>query len=434
MNSHELSEQAVRKVFRHLLWFLILIYVLSYIDRINIGFAALSMNEDLGITATMFGIAGTCFYITYGLFETPSNMLLAKYGARRWFSRIMVTWGLASAATIFAVGPYSLYFLRALVGLAEAGMLPGVLLYLGYWIPQAHRARANAIFLCALPGAIMIGGPISGVILQMDGFLGMAGWRWLLLLEGLPSVFVGIWVFFRLADGPQDAKFLTPEEKDALIRRIEAEHAAREVPGGPPVSVWREVRTRTVALLSLSYFCVVASINTIGTWSPLIVKDLLGGTDRAILIGLVTAIPPLFTILALPFISARSDKSNDRIRYLIGSMMLAMAGWMFAAVSATPVFKMTGLTLCTIGTFSSQAVFWAMAAPLLSKRVQPVAIGIISTAGIGASVISPSIVGVLRDTTHSFNAGLWYAAGLLVLGIFAVLIIAGGRTARLKMA
>lgn len=200
---------AIKKAFRKLVPILVLLYVVAYIDRINVGFAALSMNEDLGLTAAMFGFASTAFYISYSLFEVPSNMMLARFGARLWIPRIMITWGIASTATMFVVGPYSLYFVRALVGLAEAGFLPGMLFYLGSWIPAAHRAKATAIFLAALPIAIMVGSPLSGLILHLDGRLGLDGWRWLFLLEGLPAIVLGIAAYFFLPNRPADATWLT---------------------------------------------------------------------------------------------------------------------------------------------------------------------------------------------------------------------------------
>jgi ACS family 4-hydroxyphenylacetate permease-like MFS transporter len=207
------SDPVVRKVFRRLMWFLFVLLVVAFIDRINIGFAALTMNRDLGLSAAAFGASITVFYAAYALCEIPSNLALARFGARVWIARIMITWGLASAATAFAVGMWSLYGLRLLVGVAEAGFQPGMFLYITYWFPQAYRARANAVFIMGAPVTIAIASTMSGFILGMDGFLGLAGWRWLFLLEGLPAVILGILCFFYLVDGPAQARWLSAADK-----------------------------------------------------------------------------------------------------------------------------------------------------------------------------------------------------------------------------
>jgi len=241
--------RVMAKVFRRLIGFLFVAYFFSYLDRINIGFAALSMNKDLALTATMFGLANTLFYLTYMLFEVPSNLLLERFGARIWIARIMVTWGLASTATMFATGPYSLYLLRALVGLAEAGFVPGVILYLSYWFPAAHRARAMALLMMAMPATFMVGSPVSGLILQLHGAFGIAGWRWLFLLEGLPSIILGIVTYFYLTDRPKDAKWLTPAERNIVQQALDSE--TRTAPAARTGSMWQELLGARVLLLSL---------------------------------------------------------------------------------------------------------------------------------------------------------------------------------------
>ena len=425
------EESAIRKAFRRLVPLLMLFYVMAYVDRINIGFAALSMNAELGLTATMFGFANTAFYIMFSAFEVPSNMMLAKYGARVWIPRIMITWGLASIATVFAIGPNSLYALRALVGLAEAGLLPGILYYMGYWFPQAHRARANGIFLAALPMALMVGSPISGLILQMDGFLGLAGWRWLFILEGLPSVALGFAVYFILPDRPKDAKWLSDAEKVSLQKRIDIEHAI-----APPQvgrvrhpNKWQEVRSFKVIALAVCYFCIIATANSLGIWAPQIVRELLGGTDRVVLVGFVTAIPPLFSIFAMQWVSRHSDLTNERTWHTVFSMMLTAVGWMIVALTPYPITKMIGLTLCSIGAYSAMCTFWAMAAHLLSRQSQAVGIALISSIGTVASIVSPSIIGFLRDLTASFNAGIWYTTILLIFGVTLMVAVTRPRPA-----
>jgi len=423
------EEAAIKKAFRYLVPWLMLFYVLAYIDRINIGFAALSMNAELGLTMTMFGLANTAFYVMFSLFEVPSNMMLAKYGARVWIPRIMITWGLASIATMFAVGPYSLYALRSLVGLAEAGLLPGIIYYMGYWFPQKHRARANAVFLSALPIALMVGSPISGLILQMDGFLGLAGWRWLFIIEGVPSVLLGFAVYFILPERPKEAKWLSEEEKTALQKRMDQEHVvAPPMVKARPATKWEEVKSFKIIALAVSYFCILATANSLGIWAPLIVQELLGNTDRYVLIGFVTAIPPLFSIAAMQWVSRNSDRLNERTWHTVLSMALGAVGWMLVALTPSPYTKMLGLTFCFMGTYSAMCVFWAMAAHMLSRQSQAVGIAFISSVGTLASMISPTIIGFLRERTESFNAGIWYTTILLLLGV-TLMIFAARRAA-----
>lgn len=425
------EEAAVKKAFRYLVPWLMLFYVLAYVDRINIGFAALSMNAELGLTATMFGFANTAFYIMFSLFEVPSNMMLAKYGARVWIPRIMITWGLASIATMFAIGPNSLYALRSLVGLAEAGLLPGIIYYMGYWFPQAHRAKANAVFLAALPMALMVGSPLSGLILQMDGLLGLAGWRWLFIIEGLPSILLGFAVYFILPSRPMEAPWLSQDERVALQKRIDIEHAvAPPVAGKPrPPTKWEEVKSFKVLALAVSYFCIIATANSLGIWAPQIVQELLGGTDRLVVVGFITAIPPFFSIIAMQWVSYNSDRLNERTWHTVLSMALCASGWMMVALTPSPVSKMIGLTLCSIGAYSAMCTFWAMASHLLTRQSQAVGIALISSIGTVASIVSPSIIGALRDFTESFNAGIWYATILLLLGVALMVVVTRQRPA-----
>lgn len=416
------GDSAVKKAFRRLVPVVVVLYVIAYIDRINISFAALQMNEDLGLTAAMFGFANTAFYITYSLFEVPSNMMLARYGARVWIARIMITWGLASTATMLVIGPNSLYFIRALIGLAEAGFLPGMLFYLGSWIPATHRAKANAFFLAALPISIMIGSPLSGLILQMDGWLGLDGWRWLFLIEGLPAIFLGVAVFYLLPDRPADAKWLSAQEQTALQARLNREQAgAQPLEGASKPSVWSTISSREVLTLGVVYFCLVATINTLGVWSPFIIKEVLNNTDHLVLIGFVGAIPPLLSIIGMLLFSAHSDRVGERNRYCAGLMALSVVGWAVVVFGTSPLVQMTGLSICYIGGFSAMALFWTAAGSLLPQATRAVSLAAVSTIGTLASILSPSIVGMLRDMTQSMVAGAWYSAGLLLVGTLSLL-------------
>ncbi len=411
---------AVRKVFQRIAIACSVIYVVAYLDRINTGFAALSMNKELGLTATAFGIANTTLFMMYAAFEVPSNMLLLRIGARRWLARIMITWGLASMATVFAVGPYSLYLLRALVGLAEAGLLPGLLYYISLWFPLAHRARANAIYLASLPLSLVIGGPVSGALLEMDGFLGVAGWRWLFLIEGAPAIILGVCVALWLPNRPAEARWLTDPEKEALQARLDQENAA-----GPAShsSAWKEIVRPQVILMALAYFGVLASASTLGVWTPQIVKELVGGS-RPLVIGLLTAIPPLVAVVFMQWVTKRSDRTKERIGHLMAVMAMAAVGWAMVVVMPLPGLKLAGLSLSASGVYAAMAIFWAAATQILGDRNRALGMAAIQSVAILASVVSPLIMGALRDATHNFYAGIWYATVMLVVGIclFAVAV------------
>jgi len=418
------SESVVRKVSRRLIPFLFLLYVFAYLDRINIGFAALSMNRDLGLTATMFGIANTIFYVGYMFFEIPSNLMLARYGARIWIPRIMITWGIASTATMFASSPASLYVIRFLVGVAEAGFVPGVLLYLTYWFPQSHRARANAVFMIAMPVTIALGASISGLILQWgDGALGLSGWRWLFLVEGLPSVVLGVVAAIYLTSRPADAKWLTEPEKAVL-------QASLAGPERPPsrASAWRELLGRDVILLSLAYFGLTMTLNTNATWTPTIAREALEGRSFSF-VGLVVAIPAFLTALVMPLWSARSDRKKERTLHIVLPMGLAAVGWVLVAASAEPWVRFAGLVGVSIGAFAAMAVFWTVPPTILSAAARPAGIAFISSCGIFASATSPLLVGRLRDLTGSFTASIFFVAAVLVAAAALVLAARGGHDA-----
>ena len=303
------DDRVFRKVFRRIIWFLFILLVVSFMDRINIAFAALTMNKDLGLNAAAYGMSLTVFYIAYTLFEIPSNLILAKVGARLWMARIMITWGLASAATMFAVGMWSLYGIRALVGIAEAGFLPGILLYLTYWFPRTCRARANALFIMGIPATIAIASTLSGVILQMHGIFGLAGWRWLFLLEGLPAVVLGVICLFYLDDGPAHANWLSDEEKREIASRLERDRALEQT-AATQRGILSQLGSRNVLLLSAAYFGLVTSLNANSTWVPQIVHGFAHSENFAV-IGLLTALPAVLTVAIMPLWGASSDRRNE---------------------------------------------------------------------------------------------------------------------------
>jgi MFS transporter, ACS family, 4-hydroxyphenylacetate permease len=423
------EEAAVaRKVYRRLTWFLVLLFICSYLDRINIAFAALAMNKDLGLTATMYGFAGSIFYVFYVLAEIPSNMMMPRFGARIWIPRIMITWGLASAATVFAVGPNSLYALRALTGLAEAGFMPGILLYLTYWFPSAYRARATGLFIMAQPITIMFGSSVSGLILDMHGFLGLAGWRWLFLLEGLPAVILGVIAFFYLDNRPEEAKWLSDREKAVLRNALaKSESTARhERTGQSPRGILGELFSAPVILLALTYLGLVVSLITNSTWVPQIVRAFVASQSYAT-VGLVAALPSLVAILIMPLWSGSSDRRQERRWHVMIPMGLAAVGWLCVATLSSPTLGLIGLIFCSVGTFAAQGIFWTLPATFLSPRARPVGIAMVNTIGMIGTTIGPVTVGWLKDMTGSFVSGLVFVASCVALGALCVLIVPRAR-------
>jgi MFS transporter, ACS family, 4-hydroxyphenylacetate permease len=423
-----------RKVFRRLIFFLFILLVVSFMDRINIAFAALTMNKDLGLSAAAFGVSLTVFYAAYTLFEIPSNLMLARVGARLWIARIMITWGLASAATMLAIGMWSLYGIRALVGLAEAGFLPGILLYLTYWFPRTCRARANALFIMGIPTTIAIASTVSGIILQMDGFLGLAGWRWLFLLEGLPAIILGIVCLFYLVDGPAHAKWLTEDEKREIASRLECDRAF-EQNAVTKRSILSQLGSLNVVLLSATYFGLVTSLSANSTWVPQIVQEVAHGASYVV-IGLLTALPAVLTVALMPLWGASSDRRNERDWHLRIAMLLAAIGWILVMAVDLPAVRYLGLVFVSIGSFCGLLTFWTLpvSAAILSPDARPAGIALINCIGIGGgSAIGPFVIGYLKDLTGSFTTGLVYVVAMLIVGMICATLVAAQTRAATAM-
>lgn len=408
----EIEQRVIKKLFRRLIVFLFVLFVFSFLDRINIGFAGLTMGKDLGLTATMFGLAATLFYVTYVLCGIPSNIMLGIVGARRWIASIMVLWGIASTCTLFATSPQTLYLLRMLVGIAEAGFLPGILVYLTWWFPAFYRARANALFMIAMPVTMMIGSLLSGYILALDGVMNLKGWQWLFLLEGLPSVLLGVATWFFLDDKPADARWLDEEEKQALQNMM-----ARERVSAAPAArtIWREALTPVVLLYTLAYFCLTNTLSAINIWTPQILQSFNRDSSN-IVIGLLAAIPQFCTIVAMILWSRRSDRRRERKRHMQLPYLFAAAGWLLASASAHPLIQLLGIIMASAGAFTAMAIFWTTPDQVISPQARAVALAVINAVGNIGSAVSPLLIGILRDTTGSFNAGLWFVAALLMLG------------------
>ncbi|MGC4733060.1 4-hydroxyphenylacetate permease [Providencia hangzhouensis] len=428
-NLTEPQQRVINKLFKRLIVFLFVLFVFSFLDRINIGFAGLTMGKDIGLTSTMFGLAATLFYATYVIFGIPSNIMLGIVGARRWIATIMVLWGIASTATMFATGPTSLYVLRMLVGIAEADFLPGILVYLTYWFPAYFRARANALFMIAMPVTMAFGSLASGYILGMDGILDLKGWQWLFLLEGFPSVILGVLVWFYLDDSPKKAKWLTQEDKDTLQEMMDQDQLELVQPHGSKShtalqnkSLWKEIFTPVILMYTVAYFCLTNTLSAINIWTPQIMQSFNEGSSNA-MIGLLTAIPQFCTILGMIYWSRRSDRLQERKMHTALPYLFAAAGWVLAAMTSHPVIQLIGIIMASTGSFTAMAVFWTTPDQSISLRARAIGIAVINATGNIGSAVSPLLIGWLKDQTGSFNSGLYFVAGLLVVGALLVIAI-----------
>lgn len=423
------QQSVINKLFRRLIVFLFVLFVFSFLDRINIGFAGLTMGKDLGLSSTMFGLATTLFYATYVIFGIPSNIMLGIVGARRWIATIMVLWGIASTATMFATGPHSLYVLRMIVGITEAGFLPGVLVYLTYWFPAYFRARANALFMIAMPVTTALGSLVSGYILSLDGIMSLKGWQWLFLLEGFPSVLLGIVVWFYLDDKPSKAKWLSKEDKDCLQEMMDSDNLQLVQPEGAcshsalqQPSMWREVFTPIVLMYTLAYFCLTNTLSAISIWTPQIMQS-FNQSSSNITIGLLAAIPQFCTIAGMIWWSKHSDRMQERKHHTALPFLFAAVGWLLASATDHSMIQLLGIVMASTGSFSAMAIFWTTPDQSISFRARAVGIAVINATGNVGSAVSPLLIGWLKDQTGNFNSGLYFVAGLLVIGAIIIWLI-----------
>ncbi|VEB70653.1 4-hydroxyphenylacetate symporter [Raoultella ornithinolytica] len=387
------------------------------------------MGKDLGLTSTMFGLATTLFYVMYVICGIPSNIMLSIVGARRWIAILMVVWGIASTATMFATGPNSLYALRMLVGIAEAGFLPGLLLYLTFWFPAQYRARANALFMIAMPVTMALGSLASGYILNLDGVLNLKGWQWLFLLEGFPSVLLGLVVWFWLDDSPDKAKWLTADDKACLKEMLDADRAAvqqsRLSEASLPLSqrsMLRELFTPVIMLYTLAYFCLTNTLSALSVWTPLILRS-FNEQSSNITIGILSAIPQICTIVGMIWWSKRSDRLKERKLHTLLPYLFAAAGWMLTASSSNPLLQFTGIVMASAGAFAAMVIFWTTPDQSISLRARALGIAVINATGMTGAALGPLLMGWLKDVTGNFNAGIFMVAGFLVLGAAVIALI-----------
>lgn len=397
--------------------FLFLCYVVAYLDRVNVGFAKLQMQADLRFSDTVYGIGAGIFFLGYFLFEVPSNLLLARAGARVWIARIMVGWGLVSSALMLAQGAASFYLLRFLLGVAEAGFFPGIILYLTYWYPARRRARMVALFMSGVAVAGVVGGPLSGSIMgALAGQWGLKGWQWLFLLEGLPSVLVGVWTLFYLDDGIRSATWLGEADKLALEREIAADGR-----GKAGLSLGQVFGSGAVWLLALVYFLFVMGLYGVSFWLPQLVKN--SGVKDVFDIGLLTAVPYVVAAVAMVLVARHSDRSGERRWHAAGAALAGALGLVAATVySDNTALALAALSVATAGILSTFPLFWSLPTALLGGAAAAAGIALINSVGNLAGFVSPFLVGAIKDATHSTAWGIYLLAASLLLGALLVLL------------
>jgi MFS transporter, ACS family, tartrate transporter len=401
-----LLESAYRKNVRHLVVLLSIAYVINFLDRNDIGYAGVTMNQALGLTATQFGWAAGVSIICYALLEVPSNLVMQRVGARLWLSRIMISWGVVASLTALAVGPKSLYAFRCLLGAAEAGYFPGVVLLISQWFPAQYRARALAWLLLAIPASSVIAGPLSGLLLGMNGLLGIAGWQWMFLLQGAPAVVVGFVTLRLLVDDPRDARWLTAAERAALIQALAAER--RERPRRNLVAAIKDLR---VLILTIVQFGFTLGTYGIVIWLPLMLK---GQNLSPQLIGLISAPPYVVATLGMLLWARYVDRHPNRIFHLTVTCALAMIGLAASVLSAELVERLLALTVALLGVSSARMIFWTIPSRFLAGAGAAGGIAFINSVGILGGFFGPLLMGRLRELTGSFGTGLLAMAGVLL--------------------
>jgi len=413
-----IASRTISRVRRRLIPFLATMYFVAYLDRVNVGFAALQMNAALGLSSHVFGTGAGVFFIGYFLFEVPSNFALARVGARRWLARIAIVWGFVSIAMLFITGPRSFYVMRFLLGAAEAGFFPGVVLYLTYWFPGPERARAVAQFSTASMAAGIFGAPLSGVLLSMRGVVGLDGWQWLFLVEGIPAVVLGLIALLYLTDDPEHARWLPPEEQTWLVAAIQRDreealrpHASTLRAGLMDPMVWR---------LSLTLFLIVTSGYGFSFFLPQIVKAFSGASDLAV--GAWTAVPFLVAAIGMVTVAAHSDRTDERRWHTASCAAVAAAGLFTASLGASPIVSFVALCIAAIGLYSFTPPFWSLPTSFLRGDGAAAGIALINATGNLGGFLGPTIMGWMREATGGYLAGLRVLA--LAAAASGVLVVA----------
>jgi ACS family tartrate transporter-like MFS transporter len=408
----------IARVVRRLIPFIFLCYVVAYIDRVNIGFAAQELQRDLGLSDAAFGLGGGLFFLGYCLFEIPSNLILERVGARIWIARIMIMWGFVSMAMMFVVGKWSFYAMRVLLGIAEAGFFPGMVLYLTYWIPAAERAKTGALFMTAAPVAVLVGAPLSEALLALDGRLGLSGWQWLFLVEGLPAVVLGVMALWFLTDQPEQASWLPADDRDWLGRTMATERASRAAQHGG--AHLRALLSGRVFLICCIYFLNTLVTYGVFLWLPRILREVSG--LRGAGLSAITSIPFIVALIGMVLIGRHSDRTGERKGHVAACALTGAVGLALAAgFQTSTALIVLSFTLSQLGQRSVQGVFWAIPPIFLGGTAAAAGIALINSVGNLGGFVGPTIMGWLRGSSGTYTPGLMVLSGVLVLEAILVM-------------
>ncbi|HET6170188.1 MAG TPA: MFS transporter [Terracidiphilus sp.] len=410
-----------RKITWRLIPYMFLLYIVNYLDRVNVGFAAMDIQRDLHFSNTVYGTGAGIYFLGSALFDLPSNLILTRVGARRWMARIMISWGVISTCLLFMRSAESFYVLRFLLGVSEAGFFPGMIVYLTYWFPTRERARAVSRFMIATSLAGVVGGPLSSAVLQMEGWHGLAGWQWLFLTEGIPTILLGISVLFLLHDHPDEARWLSAEEKEWLDRELKRDS---EQSGAAAHHRLRDAfKLPALWVLAGAYFVSQVGVYIVNLWMPLILTSVSHGAASAILIDRYTTFPYLAAAAMTLVVGWSSDRHNERRWHIAGCLLLAAIGFAWAAVAHGLVIALCAMTLAAVGLWSMMGPFWTLTTGMLGGTAAAGAVAILQIVGGVGGFTGPYMTGRLRDATHSFTGGLLVMSGMAVCAALMALAV-----------
>ncbi|MFJ9626092.1 MFS transporter [Streptomyces sp. NPDC101175] len=414
------ASATMRTVSRRILPFLFVLYVVNYIDRANIGFAALQMNKELGLSSQAFGLAAGLFFWGYFLFEVPSNLALARFGARRWIARILVSWGILATVMAFVHSPVQLYVLRFLLGVAEAGFFPGIVVYLTYWFRKKEVATATALFLTAIPASYVFAAPLSALIMDHVHWFGLSGWRWMFILEGIPAVVLGVACYFVLTEKPADAKWLTERQRQWLTAELEQEQQAN--PHAKKLGTLKVMADPKVLLLAVVYFVYQAGSLGVGYWLPQIVKGFSAGLSNTA-VGFISAVPYVVAAVGMVWWSRRSDRTGERKLHAAIPLALAAVTLIAAGFAHSAVLGMALIAVSLTGMYSFKSPFWALPTQFLTRSTAAVAVAVVNSIGNLGGFFGPYTIGWVKDSTGSATGGLVFLGGLTALAFVLTVAI-----------